>query len=226
MSAFFDYPQAAAFGRVLPKSKIYEHANATSKVRQLFVDQVDRITWAYKLAPETTNLEASKVVAEIQIFRIILRAADVDEKILSAIDKAIPFPIIFELNHKAKRKVIAAYKRPSDADKAKWVVSEYFETEWEPEDNPRYPLPSALNLESLYARLLEALIPDSAGAEEPIGVRVQRLEAIRAKQREAERIKTRLANEKQFNKRVAINAELRDVTKALKRLGVTQAAKN
>lgn len=226
MSAFFDYPQAAAFGRVLPKSKIYVHANASSKVRQLFVDQVDRITWAYKLAPETTNLEASKAVAEIQIFRIVLRAADVDEKILSAIDKAIPFPIIFELNQKAKRKVIAAYKRPSDADIAKWVVSEYFATEWESEENPRCRLPSALNLEGLYARLLDALIPDTAGVEEPIGARVERLEAIRAKQREAERIKARLANEKQFNKRVAINAELRDVTKALKRLGAMQAAKN
>jgi len=226
MSAFFDYPQAAAFGRVLPKSKIYEHVNASTKVKQLFVDQVDRITWAYKLAPETTNLETSKAVAEIQIFRIVLRVAEIDENILIAIDKAIPFPIIFELNHKAKRKAIAAYKRPSDADQAKWVVSEYFTTDWESEDNPRHLLPSALNLEGLYARLLEALIPDSVGADEPIGTRVERLEAIRAKQREAERIKARLANEKQFNKRVAINAELRDMTKALKHLGGKRATKN
>lgn len=218
MSAFFDYPQAAAFGRVLPKSKIYERVNASMKVKQLFVDQVDRITWAYKLAPETINLEASKAVAEIQIFKIALRAADVDENVLRAIDKAISFPIIFELSHKAKRKVVAAYKRPSDADKAKWVVSEYFATDWESEDNARHPLPSALNLDGLYARLLGALIPEGMGTEEPIGTRVERLEAIRAKLREAERIRARLANEKQFNKRVAINAELRDVQRQLNEL--------
>ena len=35
------------------------------------------------------------------------------------------------------------------------------------------------------------------------------MEAIRAKTREVERIKLRLDREKQFNKRVAINAELR-----------------
>jgi len=34
------------------------------------------------------------------------------------------------------------------------------------------------------------------------------MEAIRAKQREAERIKARLTKEKQFNKSVAIKAEL------------------
>jgi len=26
MTGFFDYPKGAAFGRVLPKNKIYEHA--------------------------------------------------------------------------------------------------------------------------------------------------------------------------------------------------------
>ena len=35
------------------------------------------------------------------------------------------------------------------------------------------------------------------------------MEAIRAKTREVDRIKARLTREKQFNKRVAINAELR-----------------
>lgn len=219
MSAFFDYPKAAAFGRVLPKSKIYEHAKASSKLRQLFVDQVDQIVWKYKLAPETINLDATKAVAEIQVFRIGLRAAELDEDVLRAIDKAIAFPIIFELTHSGKRKAIAAYKRPSEADSTKWVVSEYFGTVWEVEDNPRKPLPNTLNLGGLYDKLLNALVPAEAGADEPIAARVERIESVRAKQREVARIKARLAREKQFNKRVAINAELRDATNELTSLG-------
>ena len=134
---------------------------------------------------------------------------------MRAIDKAIAFPIIFELTHGGKRKTIASYKRPSEVDGTKWVVSEYFWTEWEVEDNSRQPLPSALNLSALYDKLLSTLIPATSGVEEPIAKRVERIEAIRAKQREAERIKARLDREKQFNKRVAINAKLRDVTKEL-----------
>ena len=36
-AAFFDYPKAAAFGRVVSKSRIYEHAgvNAGVKMHQL-----------------------------------------------------------------------------------------------------------------------------------------------------------------------------------------------
>lgn len=224
MTAFFEYPKAVSFGRVLPKTKVYAQAKAGPKLRQLFVNQVDQIVWQYKLAPETINLSATKSVSEIQIFRIRLRDAALSEDVLRAIDKAIAFPIIFELTHAGKRKAIASFKRPSDADSAKWVVSEYFGSEWEVEDNTRQPMPSTLNLGALYDKLLSELIPAKTRQDEPIARRVERMEAIRAKQREAERIKARLAREKQFNRRVAINAELRDVTKELKRLGVTATA--
>jgi hypothetical protein len=219
MTTFFEYPKAASFGRVLPKNKIYAHANAGTKLKQLFVDQVDQIIWQYKLAPETINISATKSVSEIQVFRINIRTPEISDEVLHAIDKAIPFPIIFELTHAGKHRAVAAYKRPSEADSSKWVISEYFGTEWEAEDNPRKPLPQTLNLGSLYQALLRPLLPTAAKDDEPFPARIQRMESIRAKQREAERIRARLAKEKQFNKRVAINAELRDVTKELKRLG-------
>jgi len=221
MSAFFDFPPAARFGRPIPKSTIYKNARASARLQQLFVEQVEKIIWLYKLAPETINLEATKSVTEIQVFRINSRVADLNEKILRAIDKAIPFPIIFELARGGKRKTIAAYKRPSEADSSKWVVSEYFSSEWEADDKPRTPLPSALNLGKLYEKFLDALIAAEAGTEESIAERIERMEMIRAKRREERRIRARLAREKQFNKRVAINAELRVVQKELLELGTT-----
>ena len=63
MSAFFDYPKSAAFGRVVPKTKIYEHAGANTALKDLFVREVDQIVWRFKLAPETTNLSATPAVA-------------------------------------------------------------------------------------------------------------------------------------------------------------------
>ena len=225
MSALFAYPRAAEFGRVVPKSKIYARANASSKLKKRFVDQINQIIWQYKLAPETINLDPTKAVREIQIFRIELRAAEVDEDVLRSIDRSISFPIIFELSHDSKRRTVAAYKRPSEADSTKWVVSEYFYSDWESEDNPREPLPAALNLGKLYDRLLSELLPVEAGADESVAARVERAEAVRAKQREIERIMLRLAREKQFNKRVAINAELREATNELKNLGSEAFAK-
>jgi hypothetical protein len=218
MTGFFDYPKSAAFGRVVPKNKIYEHAGANTALKDLFVREVDQIVWRFKLAPETTNLGATPAVTEIQVFGISLKTGHLDEAVLRAIDKAIPFPLIFELAWRGKRKATAAFKRPSEADGSKWVISEYFATDWASEDAPREPLPVALDLGALYDRLLTAMMPASAQVSEDIQMRVDRMEAIRAKTRELERIKARLAREKQFNKRVAINAELRAAKQELERL--------
>ena len=117
---------------------------------------------------------------------------------------------------------MAAFKRPSDVDSTKWVVSGYFATDWVPDDAARLPLPIALNLGGLYDALITALMPkaviEAEHAGEDIQARVARMEAIRVKTREVDRIKARLAREKQFNKRVAINAELRAARQELERL--------
>ncbi len=218
MSPFFEYPKAAEFGKVLPKNKIYEHARASAKLQQLFINQVEKIIWKYKLAPETINLAATKSVSEIQVFEIRLRTRDVHEDILHAIDKAIPFPIICELSHKGKCKVVAAYKRPNEADGTKWVVSEYFGTGWQSMDSPRTALPTALDLGALYDKLLSGLMPGEVGVDKPLATRVENLEAIRAGEREIVRIKARMTREKQYNKRLSLNAELRAAQQELKKI--------
>ena len=218
MSTFFEYPKSATFGRVLPKTKIYEHGNVSTKLKNLFVTQVDKIVWQYKLAPETINLPATKTVPEIQVFHIALKKGELNEDVLRCIDKAIPFPLIFELRYGDKRKAVATFKRPSEADSTKWVIGDYFSTSWEADTTPRKSLPVALNLQALYDKLFNPLMPLTGFQNEPLQVRVERMESIRAAEREVAKIEARLAREKQFNKRVAINAELRNARQELKKL--------
>jgi hypothetical protein len=118
-------------------------------VQRLFVDQISRIVWQYKLAPETTNLAARPGVPEIQVFHIVLKAGELDESVVRCIDKAISFPIVYEIMDENRVKEMAAYKRPSEADAAKWVVGDYFGTAWQAADTPRIPLPLALDLQGL-----------------------------------------------------------------------------
>ena len=217
-AVLFDYPKNAAFGRVLPKSKIYEHGSPSAAVRQLFVRQVEQIVWQHKLAPETVNLKASKAVPEIQIFSITLKGDELKPEVLRCIDLAIPFPIIFELRFDGKVKPIAAFKRPSEADVSKWVISEYFDGNWVSADIQRKPLPMVFDLEALYGQLLMPLMPYPARPDEGLQARVERMELIRLKQRELDRCEVRLRKEKQFNRKVAINAELRDLKQELENL--------
>nr|QQZ50335.1 DUF4391 domain-containing protein [Phenylobacterium glaciei] len=62
------------------------------------------------------------------------------------------------------------------------------------------------------------MMPAQVRTDGAIQERVARLEAVRAQAREIERITLRLNREKQFNKRVAINAELRVARLEMERL--------
>ena len=221
-SALFAYPKQAEFGRTLPKNKIYEHSGANTRLKDLFVEQVDQIVWRYKLAPETINLAAKPGVPEIQVFAIQLKTPDLHRDVLQCIDTAVQFPIIFEVTQgqgaETKTQVVAAYKRPSEADAAGWVCSEYFESSWMPATAERTRMPLALDLAGLYEQLLHALIPLRARPLEPLAALVNRSELAAVKQREIERAQARLAKEKQFNRKVELNATLRQLQNELQGL--------
>ena len=208
-TAFINYPKQAVFGRTLPKNKIYEHSGANTRLKDLFVEQVEQIVWQYKLAPETINLPARLGVPELQIFSIQLKTSELNLDVLRCIDGAVQFPIIFELNFDGRTKVIAAYKRPNESDASRWVLSDYCATAWLPSACERAAMPLALDLGGLYEQLLHRLIPTPARLQESLADLVARVELVAAKQREVEKVTSRLAKEKQFNRKVEINAKLR-----------------
>ncbi|KRH78442.1 hypothetical protein FERRO_14290 [Ferrovum sp. JA12] len=213
-AAFINYPKQTAFGRTLPKNKIYEHSGANTRLKDLFVEQVEQIVWQYKLAPETINLPAKPGVPELQIFTIQLKTAELNLDVLRCIDGAVQFPIIYELSFDGRTQVIAAYKRPNESDASRWVLSDYFATAWLPSDVERAAMPLALDLGSLYEQVLHRLIPTPARQQEGLADLVARVEQVAAKQREVEKAASKLAKEKQFNRKVEINAELRKLKKS------------
>lgn len=216
--ALITYPPQAAFGRTLPKNKVYEHSGANTRLKDLFVKQVEQIVWAYKLAPETLNLTARPGVPEIQVFSLQLKTPELHRDVLRSIDGAIPFPIVFELVYEGKTQVIAAYKRPNESDPSRWVLSDYFATDWLPVGCQRSVMPVALHMGGLYEQLLHRLIPLPARPQETLAALVARVEQAQAKQRELDKTTARLEKEKQFNRKVEINATVRQLKSDLESL--------
>ena len=209
--ALFAWPSKAVVARPVAKAKIYAHAKPTAALRALFVDQVESITWAYKLAPETINLPAKPDVPEIEVFEIALKLPDVNHSVLRCIDKAIPFPILFVLRYDGHSQPVAAYKRPSDAASGQWVVGDYHAAPRQKDGVSRPGLPVALDLQGLYEQLLRQHLVVPARAGESLRDQLERLSLLSAKQTAAAKLETRLAQEKQFNRKVEINAQLRTI---------------
>lgn len=211
-SSLFAYPEQAAFGKVLPKNKIYAHAKPTRKLQQRFTDEVAKIVWQFKLAPETLRIPARAGIEEVQVFRVMLKEAVEDGftlDVLRCIDKAIGFPIIFEVLAQGRIRAVAAYKRPSEGDASKWVLGDYFMSPWLPIDTPRSPMPVALDLSALYTLLLRRLMPYPPLPGESLRAHAERLGRIQSLEKERTTLEARLGREKQYNRKIELNAELR-----------------
>ena len=210
-SPLFAYPPQAAFGKVIPKTKIYKHAKAGKRVQQAFVDQVARIEWQYKLAPETIRLPARDGIEEIQVFRLELKEGVGDKlaiEVLRCLDKAVPFPNIIEVCDRERVRVVAAYKRPSEAESGKWVLGDHYHSAWYPMTEERSPLPVVVDLAALYGELLRRLLPYPPREAESLRTHAERIERINALERELARLQGRLGRERQFNRKVDVNREV------------------
>jgi hypothetical protein len=206
----FRWPQAAKFGRVVPKTKFYEHAAIPVTVREKFVSEVQRIIWAYKLAETTINLPGTTAVPEIQVFQVDAKGNDVSEPVLTVIDKAVKTPIIFEISRgngsEHRTRMTATHKLLSSGVPK---LGTYYTTEWHPNDADRQPLPTAINLATLYTALLEPLTPLAARPGEEVAEVAARLETVRKLERGIAALERKIRTEPQFNRKVELRRALK-----------------
>lgn len=214
----FAYPAKAEFNRVLPKIKIYSNAKPSQKVKAMFISQVEEIVWKYKLAEGTINLAPRDGFAEIQVFEIALKEPDLGPEVLSVIDKAIPYPIFFRLRYGDRLKRMAAYKRPAADDSGNWMTESYFETPWVNATDPVLPLPVALDIKALYEQMLFAFIDLPSRPGETLQALVERVGLIRKHIRELQALEAKMHKERQFNRKVELNAQVRAIQMRLQGL--------
>ncbi|WP_420452366.1 DUF4391 domain-containing protein [Ilumatobacter sp.] len=219
VSTLYRWPASAHFGRVVPKTKFYEHGTITKAVRDKFVAEVQRITWAYKLADSTVHLRGSDAVPEIQVFVIDAKRNDVSNGVITAIDKTVRFPVIFEVRRNgggnAGTRMVATPKRLTGA---KPMLTGSFTTDWIPPERERTPLPTALDLPALYSALLGPMLPVESRAGEPFAETTLRVEELLKLDRKIATLERRLRTESQFNRKVELRRQLRECVAVLEAL--------
>lgn len=211
-------PERTLYNRRIPKNKLYSQIKADNKLESMFVNEVDHIVWKYKLSEETTNLAATEEVQEIQVFEIYLKGKDLSKEVLENIDKVIPYPILYILRYEDKIKLSIAYKERNKIDENRMVINSYYKTTWVEEDELDFQLLSGLTLKDVYDNILRQLIPIESSINEKIEDVIELNKRVETLKREIESLEKKVIREKQFNKKVEINRELRRKTKELNSL--------
>jgi len=205
----FTYPPSTIVNRVVPKTQILARAQPSARVKRLLTQQIQQIRWHAKLSPETIKIPATPQVPEIQIFHLTLKGLEIHPDLLGLLDKTIPQPmfmVIETADHQVAHS--AAYKRPSGADAAQWVVGARFTSTFASQPSSFPPLPIALDLGLLYTALFQPLLPLITRKTEALPALIERCNQYQSRDHQIDQLTAKVNREKQFNRRVAFNREL------------------
>lgn len=201
----FALPSSTLVQKVIPKNAFDTFMN--SKQKKLMSVKIQRITWANKISYDTISLKGNEV-NEIQIFKIELKEKANIKEIISVIDKAIPYHIIFCIEYQEEYYISTSIKHLHPTNSNKAVIDYTFTTNWEHGNiNDRYKLELRNNLDWIFMNFCKQLFTSEKKSNSLNELLINQTESEYLK-REIEKLEMELKKCKQFNKKVELKLKL------------------
>lgn len=210
----FDLPPQTIVNKVIPKNAF--DTVTTARQKKKLAELVERIRWANKLSAETINL-SGKDISEIQVFEIELRKPDEVADLLDVFDKAIPYPIVFWVFLNDKVFIRASKKHSHPAQENRTVIDWTFKTEWMNRSAINYAFDLKKSLDHIFYNFCQQLSSGHAttGTLDDLVAFEQQYTQLCSK---IDQVKTSIKRATQFNKKVALNLELKKLEDQLSQL--------
>ena len=211
-------PKTTEFNKRIPKQKFYENMDISPVLKKVFVEQVKIIYWRNKIAASTTNLAVGSYVTEIEVFEVRLNSPVLDDSLLRQIDKEIPYHILFLLEYQGKYQAWIGYKEAAASGNNAFKVNGYYHTEWLTEDE--LPLKvDGLSVDKVYENFVRQIAGDAlrseTGKTESLKESVERDNRRQELEKQIAALQTKVRKERQLNKQVQLNAELKKLKKEM-----------
>lgn len=208
----FGFPASTEYGKRIPKQKFYENIEVKPAVRRAFSEQIKLIYWRNKLAASTLNIARGEAVTEVEVFELRLHEPRLDEAVLRQIDREIPYHILFVLTCDGKAQAWIGYKEAS-AGSAAFKVDCYYHTGWMPEGELSFTV-TGLNMDAVYAELMRQCRGESVefgvwSNELSLAANVANDKRRRQLIKEIAALEKKIRKEKQLNRQMEMNAELK-----------------
>ena len=210
----FNLPQTTYFGKLIPKTKFYDKLTIDKKLERSFIDQITSIRWVHKLSADTLNVEKGSTVQEVEVFLVKLKTPELDINVLKQMDRQLPYHLIFILAFDGKIQVWTSYKE--ETTNSAFKVGSYYHTDWVTEETFSLRI-EGLNMDTIYESLVRQIAGETLAKEkdESLKETVERQAAREKLEKEIEKLRKKIRNEKQFNRQVEMNKQLKILIKQL-----------
>lgn len=215
----FGFPGSTEFNKRIPKQKFYENIEVSSSLRRVFVEQIKIVYWRNKLAVSTLNIASGESVTEIEVFEVRLTEPILEETVLRQIDKEIPYHILFILTCDGKAQAWIGYKEAAASGNNAFKINRYYHTEWIPENELLFSI-DGLNMDVVYENLVRQIAGEilQTNSNESLKDSVERDEERRRLEKQIAALENKIRKEKQLNRRMEMNTELKRLKEELEGL--------
>ncbi|MGY4893423.1 MAG: DUF4391 domain-containing protein [Candidatus Saccharimonadota bacterium] len=205
-------PESTIVNRFVPKEKFYSKTSVVGKLKQQFTDEIEKITWVNKIAPDTLNI-TSKDYAELQVFEIILKQSELSTAILKHIDTFIPYPILFILKKDGAERAVISFKESGIKNENQMKVDSYYETPWRQELHLEL---KGRSVDEIYRNFLFQITPDlQSQGYTSTKVAVEANKEQLKLQKQIDVLNKQIANEPSTAKRQELARERHDLQKGM-----------
>ena len=212
------FPKSTEFNKRIPKTKFYEHIELGRKIKDSFVQDIDSIIWANKIAPSTVNIAAGEKVTEIQVFRIILKQSDFNKDVLKTIDEQIPYHILFIICYRDKEQAWIGYKEQSGSESRAFKVDSYYHTAWQKPEDLSLTI-DGLNMDAVYDNFVKQIAAVNTPVQwnEDLSAKenTANIEEQKKLQKQIEKLERQLRKETQPKKKFELYQKLLELRRLL-----------
>lgn len=203
----FLLPEQSHVHKFIPKSKFFEKAVVSTKLKKEFTDKIQKIIWQYKLAEDTISVPMTKKVEEIQIFELQLKEREIPKNVLKIIDKSIPYPILYLFTYEGHVAYGITLKGEGE--------QRYYFSDWD--DKMIFNFVST-DLERVYQGMVTTFIKKVATETKDFKVIIEVDKKAETLEKEISALKIKIKNERQFNIKVEWNNILQSKERELETL--------
>ncbi len=198
----FNLPKECYVNKFLPKKLFYEKVAISSGAKNEFTNLVERITWLYKIAPETIGIPKTEMVEEIQIFQIDTREKKIPLSVIKTITKGVKYQILFLIKY--------------NNDYCYTLVENdtIYNTNWNEDIDFQF---NGLNLENVWNNIIKEVIKeaDNNSSIDEILDNKNKIDELKNK---INKLKIQADREKQFNRQIELDHEIKKLNKELEKL--------
>lgn len=217
MDNILNYPTSCIVDNVVPKTMFYRFMEVSPRMKKHFINDVESITWLYKLSASSLNVTDSPEMKEVEVFVAKLKSADCPKDLFTFIDENMPHHIIFILSVDDNYMILQNYKEWADETHTKFKITKSFSSLWVPQSELSLPI-DGLSLPRIYdnfAASLSGIGQHKAGElAEIIKLKTQ----ISAKEKELKALQAKVRSEKQFNLQMEMNRKVKAMRKELEEI--------